>query len=130
MKGIPGICLMFILVLPLVSGAQDGQFSASTQLFIQRLHTYKTLKASSVNEINELKKEFGVGVSGDKVVVSALLKVSEDIDMKKLRKLGVEVNTNAGGILTVRIPVYKLEKLRKVKGIVLVEVDQTVKTRQ
>lgn len=122
--------MQLLMVFPLIAGAQEVQFSASTQLFVLRLKSYKTLKASSVNEINELKKEFGIGVSGDKVVVGAMLKVNEGIDMKKLRKLGVEINTNAGGILTARIPVYKLEKLKKVKGLVLVEVDLTVKTRQ
>lgn len=115
---------------PAISGAQEVQFSASTQLFILRLKSYKTLKPGSVNEINELKKEFGIGVSGDKVVVGAMLKVDEGIDMKKLKKLGVEINTTAGDILTARIPVYKLEKLKKVKGLVLVEVDLNVKTRQ
>ena len=131
MRWIAGIFLMQLLMgFPAISGAQEVQFSASTQLFIQRLKSYKTLKAASVNEINELKKEFGVGVSGENVVVGAMLKVNEGIDMKKMKKLGVEINTNAGGVLTARIPVYKLEKLKKVKGLVLVDVDLTVKTRQ
>ena len=131
MKWFAGIFFMQILmVFPLITGAQEVQFSASTQLFIQRLKSYKTLKTGSVNEINELKKEFGVGVSGENVVVGAMLKVNEGIDMKKMKKLGVEINTNAGGVLTARIPVYKLEKLKKVKGLVLVDVDLTVKTRQ
>ena len=131
MRWIAGIFLMqLLMVFPEIAGAQEVQFSASAQLFVLRLKNYKTLNASSVNEINELKKEFGVGVSGDRVVVGAMLKVNEGIDMKKLRKLGVEINTNAGGILTARIPVYKLEKLKKVKGLVLVDVDLTVKTRQ
>ena len=131
MNRIAGIFLMLLLmVFPLITEAQEVQFSASTQLFILRLKSYKTLKPGSVNEINELKKEFGIGVSGDKVVVGAMLKVDEGIDMKKLKKLGVEINTTAGDILTARIPVYKLEKLKKVKGLVLVEVDLNVKTRQ
>ena len=122
--------LQLILGLTLPAAAQEVQFSASTQLFILRLKSYKTLKAGSVKEISELKKEFGVGVSGDKVVVEAMLKVDEGIDMKKLKKLGVEINTSVGGVLSARIPVYKLEKLKKVKGLVLVEVDLTVKPRQ
>ncbi|MEI7982026.1 MAG: hypothetical protein WCI71_10260 [Bacteroidota bacterium] len=131
MKWITGIfILQLILGLNLSATAQEVQFSSSTQLFIKRLESYKKLKASSLNEINELKKEFAASVSGNKVMIGAMLKVNEGIDMKKLKKLGVEINTNTGGILSARIPVYKLGKLKKVKGLVLVDVDLTVKTRQ
>jgi hypothetical protein len=63
-------------------------------------------------------------------MVGAILKVNEGIDLKKLKKLGAEINTNAGGVMSVKIPVYKLEKLKKVKGLVLVDVDITGKTRE
>ena len=124
------LLLQFFLIPALLAGAQEVQFSSSTMLLLQRLKTYKTLKPGSVNEIDELKREFVVGVSGNKVMTGAILKVAECIDMKHLKKLGVEINTNAGGILTARIPVYKLEKLKRVKGLVLVDVDLAVKTRQ
>ena len=124
------LLLQFFLIPALLAGAQEVQFSSSTMLLLQRLKTYKTLKPGSVNEIDELNREFVVGVSGNKVMTGAILKVAECIDMKHLKKLGVEINTNAGGILTARIPVYKLEKLKRVKGLVLVDVDLAVKTRQ
>jgi hypothetical protein len=118
------------MILPLLAAAQEVQFSSSTRLFMQRLERFKPLKPCSVNEISELNKEFVVVVSGKKVMVGAMLKVNEGIDMKRLKKLGVEINTNAGGILTARIPVNKLEKLNRVKGLVLVDVDLAVQTRQ
>ena len=124
------LLLLFITILPLLSGAQEVQFSSSTRLLIQRLKSYKTLKPGSQKEINELNKEFVIGVSGNKVMTGAMLKVNEDIDVKRLKKLGVEINTNAGGILTARIPVNKLEKLKRVKGLVLVDINFSVQTRQ
>ena len=131
MKWISGIFILQLIVgLTLQAAAQEVQFSSSTQLFIKRLESFKKLKVNSVKEINELKKEFAVGVSGNKVIIGAMLKVNEGIDMKKLKKLGVGINTNTGGILSARIPVYKLGKLKKVKGLVLVDVDLTAKTRQ
>jgi hypothetical protein len=122
--------VLVLMILPLLAAAQEVQFSSTTRLFMQRIERFKPLKPGSVNEINELNKEFMIVVSGKKVMAGAMLKVNEEIDMKRLKKLGVEINTNAGGILTARIPVNKLEKLKRVKGLVLVDVDLAVKTRQ
>ena len=122
--------LQLFMILPLLASAQEAQFSSSTMLFMQRLERYKPLKPGSANEIKELNKEFIVIVSGKKVMAGAMLKVNESIDMKRLKKLGVEINTNAGGILTARIPVNKFEKLKRVKGLVLVDVNLAVQTRQ
>lgn len=134
MKRIKGISRLLIIQLciafPLVSFTQEVQFSASSQLFIKRLASYKTLKAGSQKEISELQKEFRVSVSNGKVLVGAMLKVNEKIDLKKLKRFGTEINTNAGGVMAVRIPVYKLVKLKKVKGLILVDVDITGKTRE
>jgi len=122
--------LQLFMILPLLASAQEAQFSSSTMLFMQRLERYKPLKPGSANEIKELNKEFIVIVSRKKVMAGAMLKVNESIDMKRLKKLGVEINTNAGGILTARIPVNKFEKLKRVKGLVLVDVNLAVQTRQ
>jgi hypothetical protein len=134
MKWVRGVSRLLIIQLciafPLACFTQDVQFSSSAQLFMKRLGNYKKLNAGSQNEISELQREFGLSISNGKVVVGAILKVNEKIDLKKLKKLGTEINTTAGGILSVKIPVYKLKKLKKVKGLLLVDVDVTVKAKE
>lgn len=130
LRNVSGSLLILLWVIhPVICFAQQVQYSASTQLFLERLEDYKRLKPGSQKEIYELQKEFGVITNRGKVVVGAILKVNDDLDLKKLKKLGIEINIRAGNLLSVKIPVYKFKKLKKVKGVLLVDVDIKGKVR-
>jgi len=56
--------------------------------------------------------------------VNAIVKVSANINEKKLDDLGVKTGTKAGNIWTVRIPVQNIKAFTVMDGLLAIEMDQ------
>jgi len=61
-----------------------------------------------------------------KTYISALIKVSSDIDQSKLDAIGVLVGTKAGSIWTVQIPIQNLQAFTIVPGIGYIALDMPI----
>jgi len=93
------------------------------------MNELQPLNPEDSNKIKELQKEYPVFVQEKKLMIGAMLQVNDKIRIKKLQKLGIQVNTSTDGIISARIPVTKVEKLVKIRGIIFVDVDKLINTK-
>jgi len=60
------------------------------------------------------------------LLLSALIKVDKNIDLKALQILAVEVGTQAGDIWTVRVPEQHLKAFSEIAGILYIQLDEPI----
>ena len=60
------------------------------------------------------------------LLLSALIKVDKNIDLKALQILEVEVGTQAGDIWTVRVPEQHLKAFSEIAGILYIQLDEPI----
>jgi subtilisin family serine protease len=74
--------------------------------------------------VKNLQAEFGVEAEGSEIITGAFLTVDEKvIDQSAFQALHAQVQTRAGDVWTVRLPLRNLEALAAVKGILRIEAD-------
>lgn len=73
-----------------------------------------------------LKERYNLNEDNSILFVDAFIKVSPDFEKNKVEELGVVLNTKAGEYYTARIPIYKLEELFLVNGIIIIEIGEKV----
>ncbi len=73
-----------------------------------------------------LKERYNLNEDNSILFVDAFIKVSPEFEKNKVEELGVVLNTKAGVFYTARIPIYKLEELFLVNGIINVEIGEKV----
>jgi len=123
--------LLLILAFSCVATAysQDAVFSANTKALMLQLKHLSSLKSSSAQVSSELKQFYPVRIVDNQIFIGALVKVGPGIDEKALANLGVKINTRINDIWSLMIPLFSLEKLKDVKGLIYVEADCTIKTK-
>lgn|GEM_PF-796404 len=121
------LCLLPVLYFPLM--AQDSKISSSTKMFLLRMNELQPLNPEDSNKIKKLQKEYPVFVQEKKLMIGAMLQVNDKIRIKKLQKMGIQVNTRTDGIISARVPVTKVEKLVQIRGIIFVDVDKLINTK-
>ena len=122
--------LMFIAcTLALPSFSQDAVFSANTKALLLQTKQYSVLKSNPAQVSAELKQFYPVRTIENQNFIGALLKVGPGVDEKAMLSLGVKINSRVGDIWSVLIPLFSLEKLLTVKGLIYVEADFTIKKK-
>ena len=71
-----------------------------------------------------LKERYNLNEDNSILFVDAFIKVNPDFEKNKVEELGVVLNTKAGEFYTARIPIYKLEELFLVNGIIKIEIGE------
>ena len=123
--------LLLILAFSCVATAysQDAVLSANTKALMLQLKHLSTLKSSPAQVSAELKQSYPVRIFDNQIYIGALVKVGPGIDEKALANLGVKINTRINDIWSIMIPLFSLEKLKDVKGLIYVEADCTIKKK-
>ena len=118
---------MYVIAMPVF--AQNVQFSANTKAFQLEASELSALKSSVAGVASGLSQFYPVTTIGGQNYIGALIKVLPDIDRKGLENLGVMINTQAGEVWSVKIPLASLEGLKVIKGLEYVEVDGRIGKR-
>ena len=118
---------MYVIAMPVF--AQNVQFSANTKAFLLEARELSALKRSVAGVSSALSQFHPVTTIGGQNYIGALIKVLPDIDRKGLENLGVMINTLAGDIWSVKIPLASLEGLKDIRGLEYVEVDGRIGQR-
>ncbi|MEI8006126.1 MAG: S8 family serine peptidase [Bacteroidota bacterium] len=123
--------LFLVLAFSCVATAysQDAVFSANTKALMLQLKHLSTLKSSLAQVSAGLKQSYPVRIFDNQIYIGALVKVGPGIDEKALANLGVKINTRISDIWSIMIPLFSLEKLKDVKGLIYVEADCTIKKK-
>lgn len=117
----------------LIQAQTSAVLDSRAQRLIYRYHrlqsqyaTQNSLTASDCQGflVKSLQPEFGVEAEGLEVITGAFLTVDEKVlDEGSFQALHAEVQTRAGDVWTVRLPLQNLEALASVKGILRIEAD-------
>jgi len=121
----------FILALALVSFIYKGvsaqtntlqppKISAATKQFLWRLEKQ--------NPANPIRID-GYAYKTDAqniIYISAIIKVNNGFDGSAINALGAHINTKAGNIWTVQVPLNKITDFTRINGIKYIEMDQPV----
>ena len=118
---------MYVIALPLF--AQNVQFSPNTKAFLLKAGELSLQKTSVTAVASGLTQFYPVRTIGGQNYIGALVKVLPDIDRKGLENLGIMINTLAGDIWSVKIPVISLEGMKNIRGLEYVEVDGRISQR-
>ena len=118
---------MCVIAMPVF--AQNVQFSANTKAFLLEARELSALKSSVAGVASGLSQFYPVTSIGGQNYIGALIKVLPDIDRKGLENLGVMINTQAGAVWSVKIPMASLEGLKNIRGLEYVEVDARIAKR-
>ena len=118
---------MYVIAMPLF--AQNVQFSANTKTFLLKAEELSAMKSSVTGVASGLSRYYPVMTLGTRNYIGALIKVLPGIDLKGLERVGVMVNTRAGDIMSVKIPLDAFEALKGISGIKYVDVDWRISKR-
>ena len=129
MKTIRTFFFIPMYVIAMQVFAQNVQFSANTKAFLLEAGELSALKSNVAVVASGLSQFYPVMTIGGQNYIGALLKVLPDIDRKGLENLGVMINTQAGDIWSVKIPVVAMEGMKAIKGLEYVEVDGRISQR-
>jgi minor extracellular serine protease Vpr len=113
----------FILTILVVAASTFAYAQSATKLSPLTKQYVKSIEAGVLNEQLLYKKDLN-----GKQQVGALIKVSDASKaVAGIAKLGIHVNTKAGNIWTVKIPVNQLIEFTKIEGIAYIQLDEPVR---
>lgn len=74
--------------------------------------------------LSKTKKEVGNFIQSSKEIIGGLIKIKNSSVESELLKLGVKINTKAGNVWSVRLPVDKLELVSKITDVEYIQLDE------
>lgn len=117
-----GLLLVFVLLLVQNDFAQALSFpklSPRTKLYLTELK--KNGGKPIIHEDFIYKKS-----ADNKLYMSAVVKVNEQLSEAEIKALGVHTGTKAGKIWTVQIPIEQVESFTQMRGMDYIELDEPV----
>ena len=120
--------LLFLLV-PLFSFGQlfeSGKISPYTALL---LSTIEKENITDEESLTEFKKQFAISSIKEENYVHAFVKIDENADLSLLEEHGVKINTLISDIITVQIPIHKLETVAQLGFVQRLEIGTPVQKR-
>ena len=114
-----------------VYNAEGVKLSSATQAF------YKNYRAERVKIPPESKfipsatliNDFHLSKVDDDFYINGMIKVNDKVNIEALTAYGIKINTKAGNIWTVIVPVDSFNNLLGAKGIEYIQIDEQVKIR-
>lgn len=103
-------------------------YSAPTRKFIKELQQEleNAPEGESFNPSEEMIQKYRLRRDGDTYYVGAMIKTDEGFDPEVLENNGVRTSTNAGNIITARVPIVLVVQLLHLEGINYIQIDEPV----
>ncbi len=129
MRTIYTLLIIVICSLSLPALAQHVQFSANTRAFQLRVDELSSRKSSQAAMVSVLSQFYPVKTINNQNYIGALIRVFPGMDRTALENLGVKINTRAGNIWSVMIPLSSMEELNGIRGLDFVELDALIRPK-
>ena len=120
--------LLFLLV-PLFSFGQlfeSGKISPYTALL---LSTIEKENVTDEESLTKIKRQFAISSIKEENYVHAFVKIDENVDLSLLEEQGVKINTVISDIITVQIPIHKLETVAQFGFVQRLEIGTPIQNR-
>ncbi|MFA6569713.1 MAG: hypothetical protein WCT77_00545 [Bacteroidota bacterium] len=119
------------------SGDNSVPKTETVKLSSTTLAFYKNYKAERVKIPPESKfipsaaliNDFHLSKVDDEFYINGMIKVNDKVNIEELTAYGIKINTKAGNIWTVVVPVDSFNNLMGAKGIEYIQIDEQVKIR-
>jgi len=124
--------LLFITMLFFLSFQTTGQnskISLETKRLIKEYKKLEKVQDKYEIQLEKILNDFPLEKSGNDFMIGVIIKVSQDIQEDAVKKLGATINTKAGNIWTLRLPVKSIPKLEEIQGIEYIQADTKIKKK-
>jgi len=107
-----------------VNHSESNRISPMTGIFLNEIKKVD-VKSESILR-TEFAKKFLLKEINNKIYISGLLRVNDGFNIQLLQNRDVKIGTKAGNILSVKIPLDKLNEICNLQGINYIQIDERV----
>jgi hypothetical protein len=107
-----------------------ADISQSTGNFLYLLNQEKQqLGMDNFTPSEEMIQKYRLRKFDEQYYIAGMIKVEEGFDNQKLKDLKVRTGTEAGQIITVHMPIHKIEEIRRLQGVNYIQINDPVHLR-
>jgi hypothetical protein len=106
----------------------ENNLSPMTRKFLSELRNELKNRQTDKAYIpsDDFKKKYNLLKIDNEEYVGTLIQVSNDFKKEKLEEIGVKIGTEAGEVLTLKVPIIKFESILDVPGITYIQIDEPI----
>ncbi|ROL61530.1 T9SS C-terminal target domain-containing protein [Bacteroidetes/Chlorobi group bacterium ChocPot_Mid] len=104
----------------------DNKNNKISPLTHKLINDLKSANSKSENLLNKKNSPYLLRKIDNNIFVGALIKVTDNFNIQNLIKSGIKIGSKAGNIISIKIPIEKLEMISNLENIYYLQIDEKV----